>query len=212
MPKAAARIPLKPVLRVKAGKSVKKMSVSKTIQWKITSFPQTVTTDASQFGNAASLDHDQGQASDSVNLEAIIDNTGMEWVSEDEDSTVPSTMPSWADVAAVNLTGSMSGSGATPTPTSNKIPDFGGASLQHKAELPPVFLGYNRMSSTSPCLTLIQLAGSVASAMGNGMLLDAIQPMRYGWYIYMRTLKDQAELVNRGITVAGRHIMLQSEL
>ncbi len=190
------------------------MAVSKTVQWKITSFPQTVTIDTSQFGNTASpdLSHDYGQASDSVNLEAIIDNTGTEWVSEDEDSTSPSTIPSWADVAAVNLTGLMSGSGATPTPTTVKIPDFGGASLQHKAEVPLIFLGYNRVSSTGPQLTLIQLAGSVASAMGDGMLLDAIQPMRYGWYIYMRTLKDQAELMNRGITVAGRHIMLRSEL
>ena len=125
------------------------MSVSKTIQWKITSFLQTVTTNTSQFGNAVSLDHDHDyQALDSVNLEAIIDNTGTEWVSEDEDSTAPSTMPSWADVAAVNLTGLMSGSGATPTPTSIQIPDFSGVSLQHKAKVPPIFLGYNGVSST----------------------------------------------------------------
>ncbi len=169
MPKAAAWVLLKPVLRVKAGKPTKKMSVSKTVQWKITSFPQTVTTGTSQtFGNAESLDHDQGQDLESVNLGAIIDNTGTEWVSEDEDSTVPS----WADVAAVNLTGSVSGSGATPS--LNKIPDFGSTSLQHKAEVPWVFLGYNRVSSTGPQLTLIQIAGSVASAMGDGMLLDAI--------------------------------------
>ncbi len=48
-------------------------------------------------------------------------------------------------------------------------------------------------------------------ALGRDGVLDAVQPMRTGWYIYMCTNADQNELVKKGMTVAGEHIMLQNE-
>ncbi len=36
--------------------------------------------------------------------------------------------------------------------------------------------------------------------------------MKSGWYIYMTTQADQNLLINRGINVAGQHIMLHSDL
>ncbi len=48
--------------------------------------------------------------------------------------------------------------------------------------------------------------------MQDAMVIDAVQPMRAGWYIYMRTTADHATLVSKGITVAGRYIQLQSEV
>ncbi len=58
----------------------------------------------------------------------------------------------------------------------------------------------------------MQIATSVADTMQDLMVLDAVQPMRARWYIYMKTTVDHATLVSKGITVAGRYIQLQSEV
>ena len=48
--------------------------------------------------------------------------------------------------------------------------------------------------------------------MGTDNVLDAVQPMCTGWYIYMKTEADHETLVKKGITVAGKHIMLSSDM
>ncbi len=48
--------------------------------------------------------------------------------------------------------------------------------------------------------------------MGSAETLDAVQPMKAGWYIYMMTQTDCNVLVSRGINVAGQHVALCSEL
>ncbi len=111
--------------------------------------------------------------------------------------------PSWSKV--------VQGLGDGPS-DSVYMPSFKGESVNHKAEVPPIFLMYKRVSTDSEHILLIQVAASVAQAMHDDSVLDAIQPMRAGWCIYMRSIADRAKLVAQGITVAGRHIQLQSDV
>ncbi len=46
---------------------------------------------------------------------------------------------------------------------------------------------------------------------GGGLGLDAVQPMRSGWYIYIRTQFDRDQLIQKGIIVAGKYVALRSE-
>ena len=48
--------------------------------------------------------------------------------------------------------------------------------------------------------------------MKDNTALNAIQPMRYGWLIYICTIADHEKLVSLGIILAGRYIPLRSEL
>ncbi len=84
--------------------------------------------------------------------------------------------------------------------------------VQHKAEVPPVFLGYNRLQSETAHVPLFQVATAVMQVMGNTDTLDAVQPMRYGWYIYMCMMTDRSTLIAKGINLNGHYITLQSEV
>ncbi len=68
------------------------------------------------------------------------------------------------------------------------------------------------MSTDGEHILLIQVAALVAQVMSDDSVLDAIQPMRAGWCIYMRSITDRAKLVAQGITVASRYIQLQSDV
>ena len=157
---------------------------------------------------------------DQVDLEAPITNTGLIWADEEGEMSdvtddgirkkgqmdwnyVNAGKPSWARV--------VQGLGDGPG-DSIYMPSFKGESVNHKAEVPPIFLTYKRVSTDGECILLIQVAASVAQAMHDNSVLDAIQPMRAGWCIYMRSIADRAKLVAQGITVAGRHIQLQSDV
>ncbi len=56
------------------------------------------------------------------------------------------------------------------------------------------------------------VASTVVQALKDDTALDAIQPMRYGWLIYIHTIADCEKLVSLGITLAGRYIPLRPEL
>ncbi len=159
---------------------------------------------------------------DDVDYEAAVQSEGTEWVDvsdgepTSQDSHGAQTQTglsmgmektannhSWADVALVSLlTGStVAGSGI----------DFGksdGIAMQHKTDIPPIFLGYTRVCAASELIPLIQIAEAVLKAMGTDNVLDVVQPMHTGWYIYMKTEVDHETLVRKGITVAGKHVML----
>ncbi len=83
--------------------------------------------------------------------------------------------------------------------------------VQHKAEVPPIFVVYCKVSADGECISLMQVATAVLQVMGDQSTIDVVQPMRQGWYIYMRTLKDCTMFVERGLTIA-RFVPLQSEL
>ena len=51
----------------------------------------------------------------------------------------------------------------------------------------------------------------MAQAVGS-LGLDAVQPMRSGWYIYMWTQFDRDQLIQKGIVVAGKYVALRSEV
>ncbi len=75
--------------------------------------------------------------------------------------------------------------------------------VQHKAEVPPVFLGYNWLQSETAHMPLFQVATVVMQSRGNSDTLDTVQPMRYGWYIYMHIMADRSTLITKGITLNG---------
>ncbi len=56
------------------------------------------------------------------------------------------------------------------------------------------------------------MATAVVKSMGRGQSLDAVQPMRYGWYIYMHTQADRNTQVQHRIVIAGKHITLRSDI
>ncbi len=114
-------------------------------------------------------------------------------------STAPLT--SWARVASSN----------SPHPWKDEA--FGTDMIQHKAQVPPIFLAYHRVqpADAGPHLPLFQVASAVAHAMG-GSGLDAVQPIWLGWCIYMHTQADRALLIEKRLVIAGKHITLCSEL
>ena len=57
----------------------------------------------------------------------------------------------------------------------------------------------------------MQIATGVLKAVANSTALDAVQPMNQGWYVYMKTNTDHKCLVQKGVTIAGRFITLQSD-
>ena len=76
-----------------------------------------------------------------------------------------------------------SGNGPVSTsrgrPLCGGLSSFGGAEMQHKAVVEPVFLSYNQVS-TETRHTLMQVATAVAQSMGDYTAVDAVQPMRTG--------------------------------
>ena len=57
----------------------------------------------------------------------------------------------------------------------------------------------------------MQIACSVVEALADRLAVDAVQPMRTGWLIYVRTQASHDRLVSQGLTIAGRHLQLRSE-
>ncbi len=88
---------------------------------------------------------------------------------------------------------------------------FDGDTVQHKAEVQPIFLAFHRVQSAQGGrIPLFQIAATVTEAVGPG-LLDTVQPLHSGWYIYMKTLADRQSLIQSGITEVCKHIFLRSE-
>ncbi len=87
---------------------------------------------------------------------------------------------------------------------------FSGPEIQHKSVVEPVFLAYNCVS-TETRHTLMQVATAITQSLGDEMAIDAVQPMRMGWWLYLCTHADRACLVVQGIILVGKHITLQSE-
>ncbi len=56
----------------------------------------------------------------------------------------------------------------------------------------------------------MQVATAVVQSLGDDMAVDAVQPVRTGWWIYLCTHTDHAHLVAQGITLAGKYIPLRS--
>ena len=75
--------------------------------------------------------------------------------------------------------------------------------VKHKAEVHPVFVAYHHVSAEGERISLIQITTVVLHMMGGQGTLDAVQPMKQGWYIYMHTLVDRVTMVERGLTIAG---------
>ena len=167
------------------------------------------------------------QGDDDVDYKAAVLTEGMEWVDVSDGEPAPqdshdaltqsgmngmgkiSKTCSWADVASVSLPTRSNTAGSGPGIDLGKS---GGPPLQHKTDVPPIFLGYNRVCTAGECIPLIHIAEAVLKAMGTDNVLDAVQPMHTGWYIYMKIETDHETLVQKGITVTVKHIMLHSDV
>ncbi len=97
-------------------------------------------------------------------------------------------------------------------PDESLMPSIKGQAVQHKAEVPPIFLAYKCVSSEGERILLVQIAMAIIQAMHSDSTLDAVQPMKMGWHIYMRTLANRAKLVERGLHIAGCYMLLWSEV
>ena len=168
------------------------------------------------------------QVDDDVDYEAAVQSEGTEWVdvsdgeptSQDSHGALTQSglnvsmektpnNDSWADVASVSLPTGLIAAGS-----GSRI-DLGKSdktAMQHKTDIPPIFLGYNRVHVAGKLIPLLQIAEAVLKAMGTDNVLNVVQPMCTGWYIYMKTEVDHETLVKKGITVTGKHIMLCSDM
>ena len=86
--------------------------------------------------------------------------------------------------------------------------NLSGPEVLHKAVVELIFLAYNRVS-TGVRVSLIQITTAVAQSVRNDQSVDAIQPIKTGWWIHLRTSADCAKLVELGITLNSKHISLQ---
>ena len=117
-------------------------------------------------------------------------------------STLHGTAQSWAQVASPE--------GSLIHPWADEA--FNTEMVRHKAQVAPVFLAYHQVNAAPETrVPLFQIASAVAQAVGGGGL-DAIQPMWKGWYIYMCTQSDRDQIIQKGLVVAGKQIMLRLEL
>ncbi len=89
--------------------------------------------------------------------------------------------------------------------------DFSGPELQYKSVVELVFLAYNRVSVEGPRPSLMQIVTAVVETLDDAQAVDAVQPMRSGWWIYLQTAFDREQLVSSGITLGGKHIPLRFE-
>ncbi len=90
----------------------------------------------------------------------------------------------------------------------NLSPALDGPEVQHKMTVEPIFLAYKWVSLKAGRLSLMQIATVVVQTLGDEDVVDAVQPMRSGWWIYLKMKADQERLVQSGITVAGKYIQL----
>ncbi len=68
-----------------------------------------------------------------------------------------------------------------------RYPNLSGQESQHKSHVEPVFLTYNRVSRGDQQVTLMQIACAVVDALNDSSAVDAVQPMKSGWWIYVQT-------------------------
>ncbi len=88
---------------------------------------------------------------------------------------------------------------------------FRAPTVQHKAEVAPIFLANHQVSQEGSHISLMQIATSVCQSLEDSIVVDAVQPMRTGWNIYVCTLADRQVLINKRLMVVGKYVMLQSE-
>ncbi len=81
--------------------------------------------------------------------------------------------------------------------------------LDHTPKVNPVFIHYKRISSEGYKIPLIDVA-IAAGKVVKDQNVDAVQPMRNGWQIYVKTEVDHAALIVGGIDIAGQHVSLES--
>ncbi len=103
------------------------------------------------------------------------------------------------------------GTGAERTQAGGLFPDLSGSEVQHKSTVEPMYLAYKRISTEAGRLSLMQVATAVVQALQDNTAVDAVQLMRNEWWIYVKTNADHDKLVTSSITIAGKHIQLQSE-
>ncbi len=71
------------------------------------------------------------------------------------------------------------------------LPDISGQEMQHKSLVELIFLAYKRVSSgVGEQIMLMQIACSVVEALNDTAAVDAVQPIKTAWWIYLHTQAD----------------------
>ena len=81
--------------------------------------------------------------------------------------------------------------------------------LEHTPQVCPVLVHYKKVSSEGYCTPLIDVVVAVGKAVGEANV-DAVQPTKNGWQIYVKTEVDHTALLAAGLDLAGKHISLES--
>ncbi len=144
----------------------------------------------SRDGNHDSIDHTHEVCSD------------LNWDENMDDSTamVCAGSPTWADKVKGVSNGASGGrhiTSANGSDSVGSVPKFGGTAIRHKSEVPPIFLAYQHVLAEGAHITLVQIATSVIQAMRDDSVLDVVQLMKTGWYIYMCTVADNKVGISR---------------
>ncbi len=84
--------------------------------------------------------------------------------------------------------------------------------MKHKSLVDPVFLTYNHVSLDNGKTPLMSVTAAMVQSVGSDLCVDAVQPMKSGWWIYLRTAVDHELLIQKGLTLNGKHIQLCSEI
>ncbi len=84
-------------------------------------------------------------------------------------------------------------------------------SVEHKPDVKLIFLGFKRVAYEGSKILLIQVATAVGNVVGPKNV-DAIQPMRNSWQIYVKTNIDRQKLLTTGLELAGKLIDLQAHV
>ena len=154
------------------------------IQYMMDAFRSVNTVNQAQVHGQVALQDD----GDDIDYKAAMQSEGTEWVdvsdgepaSQDSCGALTQTglskgmekmanNHSWADVASVSLL-----TGMTMAGFGIDFSKSDGTVMQHKTDIPPIFLGYTRVCAASKHIPLIQIAEAVLKATGTDNVLDAV--------------------------------------
>ncbi len=151
-----------------------------------------VTDQVGDAGSDATSDADYADSVDNMSWSMVIKRTPAQKVNTPQDFVIPhdgnvgdsqqrSSQFSVRGQGGMAYTWSLDSRGLQP--------NLVGLGLQHKSTLDPIYLAYSRVgpNATGLRISLMQIATAVVQSLGDATSVDAVQPMKTGWWIYLNT-------------------------
>ena len=174
-----------------------------------------MTDQTADAGSDATFDADYADSVDNVSWFTVVKKTPVRKENSPQDFVVPHSGVLSVDhphSSSFSVRG-QGGMAYTRSPNNRGLqPNLMGTGLQHKSTLDSVYLAYSRVSpnASGSCISLMQIATAVMQSLGNALAVDAVQPMQTGWWVYLKTQADRVCLIEKGISLNGKHIPLHS--